>query len=378
MRKPTNEFARGSLLASGAAFVLAFTLAGCSHKAGGDAEEGGGEKAPPAVVEVTLTKVTRADISQDIAISGNIAALPNRDVRVSSLVAGRVAELSVAEGDHVTAGQLIAKIDDRPIRDQLQQAEAAVAQAQANLENARLARERNEALFGRGIVARKELEDARTQQTVAEAALRQTEAARSTTRLQLARAEIHSPLTGTVVKRFVSVGEQVDGTAAQPLVEVAERGEVELFANVPAPYLAKFRLGQVIGITSEAFPGKTFRGRVAAISPSVDPATNVGLVRVRLANEGGLLRLGMFLNAQVPLETHAQALVVPPQAIYRDQQGRPHVYRVEGENAVSVPVTLGIETPERYEILSGVKEGDAIVWTGGYGLGEKTKIKVKP
>jgi RND family efflux transporter MFP subunit len=378
MRKPTNEFARGSLLASGAALVLALTLAGCSHKAGGDAEEGGGEKATPAVVEVTLTKVARADIAQDIAISGNIAALPNRDVRVSSLVAGRVAELSVAEGDHVNVGHLIAKIDDRPIRDQLQQAEAAVAQAQANLENARLARERDETLFGRGIVARKELEDARTQQTVAEAALRQTEAARSTTRLQLARAEIHSPLTGTVVKRFVSVGEQVDGTAAQPLVEVAERGEVELFANVPAPYLAKFRAGQVIGITSEAFPGKTFQGRVAAISPSVDPTTNVGLVRVRLANEGGLLRLGMFLNAQVPLETHAQALVVPPQAIYRDQQGRPHVYRMEGENAVSVPVTLGIETPERYEILSGVKEGDAIVWTGGYGLGEKTKIKVKP
>jgi RND family efflux transporter MFP subunit len=329
-------------------------------------------------VEVTLTKVTRADISQDIAISGNIAALPNRDVRVSSLVAGRVAELSVAEGDHVNAGQLIAKIDDRPIRDQLQQAEAAVSLAQANLENARLSRERSETLFGRGIVARKELEDARTQQTVAEAALRQAEAARSTARLQLSRTEIHSPLTGTVVKRFASVGEQVDGTAAQPLAEVAERGEVELFASVPAPYLSKFRAGQTLGITSEAFPGKTLRGRVAAISPSVDPATNVGLVRVRLANESGLLRLGMFLNAQVPIETHARALVVPPQAIYRDQQGQPHVYRVEGENAISVAVTLGIETPESYEILSGVKEGDAIVWTGGYGLGEKTKIKVKP
>jgi RND family efflux transporter MFP subunit len=377
MRQITNKFARRSLLASGAALLLAFTFAGCSNKSAGD-DEKGGENAARAVVEVTLTKVTRADIAQNVAISGNIAALPNRDVRVSSLVPGRVAGLSVAEGDHVNAGQLIAKIDDRPIRDQLQQAEAAVSLAQANLENARLARERSETLFGRGIVARKELEDARTQQTVAEAALRQAEAARSTARLQLTRTEIHSPLTGTVVKRFASVGEQVDGTAAQPLVEVAERGEVELFASVPAPYLSKFRVGQSLEITSEAFPGRAFRGRVAAISPSVDPATNVGLVRVRLANESGLLRLGMFLNAQVPIETHKQTLAVPPQAIYRDQKGQPHVYRVEGENAVSVAVALGIETPELYEILSGVKEGDSIILTGGYGLGEKTKIKVKP
>lgn len=377
MRDPMYLSARRRLLASGTAFALTLAVTGCSHKASGEGGEGG-EKAAPAVVEVTVTKVARAQIVQTITISGNIAALPNQDVRVSALVAGRVAELPVAEGDHVNAGQLIAKIDDRPLRDQLQQAEAAVATTQANLENARLSRERNETLFGRGIAARKEVEDARTQETVAQAALRQAEAARSLARLQLSRAEIHSPLSGAVVKRFASVGEQVDGTAAQPLVEVAERSEVELFVNVPAPYLSRFRTGQALEITSEAFPGKAFRGRVTAVSSAVDPATNVGLVRVRLANEGGLLRLGMFLSAQVPLETHAQALVVPAQAIYRDQEGKPHVYRVEGEEAVAVEVTLGIETPERDEIVRGVKEGETLVWTGGYGLGEKTKIKVKP
>jgi RND family efflux transporter MFP subunit len=376
MPKANYAIARRSLLASGAAFALTVALAGCSQKTGG--EEGGGESNVSAVVEVTLTKVTRADITRTITISGNVAALPNRDVRVSSLVAGRITDLRVAEGDQVASGQIIARIDDRPFRDQLQQAEAAVAQARANLDNARLARTRDETLFARGIVARKELEDARTQQTVAEAALRQAEAAVSLVRLQLTRTEIHAPLTGTVVKKFSSVGEQVDGTASQPLVEVAERGEVELFANVPAPYLAHFRPGQTIGVTSEAFPGKTLRGRVAAVSPAVDPGTNVGLVRIRLANEGGLLRLGMFLSAQVAVETHANALVVPPEAIYRDQAGQPHVYRVEGDTAVSVAVTLGIETPERDEVLSGAKEGEAIVWTGAYGLGEKTKIKVKP
>jgi membrane fusion protein (multidrug efflux system) len=368
-----NESKRRIMLASATAIAVTLAFAGCSKMPAADS--GSGESA--AVVEVTLTKVTRADISQMITISGNIMALPNQDVKVSSLVAGRVADLPVAEGDHVTAGQVIAKIDDRPLRDQLQQAEAGVALAQANFDNAKLEHAREETLFARGISARKDLEDARTQEAVTQAALRQAEAAVSLARLQLSRAEVHAPIAGTVLKRFASVGEQVDGTAAQPLVEVAERGEVELFANVPAPYLARFRAGEALEVVSDAVPGKTFHGHVTAVSPSVDPTTNVGLVRVRLANEGGLLRLGMFLNAQVPLETHAKALIVPPQAIYKDQEGQVHVYRVEGDAATAVPVKLGIETADRDEIISGVNEGDTIILTGGYGLGDKTKIKVK-
>jgi len=370
---PRSDFVRNCLLASTVAAVLAVTQWGCASKSGGD--EGGGNQAA-AVAEVTVTKVARGEIRQLITISGNIMALPNRDVKVSSLVPGRIAELPVAEGDHVVQGQLIAKIDDRPIRDQLRQAEAAVATAQANLLNAKLTRERNETLVARGIAARKDLEDARTQESVAEAALRQAEAGRDTARLQLSRTDIHSPITGTVVKRFTNVGEQVDGTAAQPAVEVAERNEVELFASVPAPYLAKFRVGVALEVTSDAFPGKTFHGRIVAISPSVDPATNVGLMRIRMANPDGTLRLGMFLNAQVPIEIHPKALIVPVQAIYKDQEGKTHVYRVDGDTATAAPVVLGIETPDRDEILSGINEGETIILNGGYGLAEKSKIKV--
>ncbi len=357
-------------------FALALNLAGCSHRSSAGDDEADGKADANAVAEVTLTQVTRADISQMLAVSGTIAAPPNQDVRVSSLVPGRLAQMRVAEGDRVTAGQLLAQIDERPFHDQLQQAEAAEATARANLENAKLSRARNENLFSRGIAARKELEDARTLESVAEAAVRQAEAALALSRLQLSRCEVHSPLTGTVVKRFVSVGEQVDGSAAQPILEVANLHEVELFGNVPSAYLGKMRPNQTLPISSGAFPGKTFSGRVVAISQAVDPTSNSGLIRIRIGNADGLLRLGMFLNAQVPIETHVKALVVPPQAVYRDQQGQPHVYRVEGVNATSVPVQIGIESVDRVELLSGIGEGGTIVLTGGYGLGEKTKVKV--
>lgn len=351
---------------------LLVCLVGCSRGATSDEE---GAKVE-TVAEVTVTKIERGPISSALNVNGTVNAPPNRDVRVSSLVAGRIAEIRVAEGDMVTKDQVLAKIDDRPYRDQLQQADAAAQQARAQQENARLALEREETLFGGGISARKEVEEARTQQKVSEAAVRQAEAAVALARLQLARTEVAAPLDGTVVKRLMSAGEAVDGTAAQPIVQVANLSSVELFANVPANYLGRIHVGQKLEISSDAFPDAQFAGRVVAISPAVDPATNIGLVRIEIANAGAKLRYGMYLSALVPLETHENALVVPRQAVYRDEAGKTLVYKVEGGSVHEIPVTLGIETPDRVELSGQVQPGDTVVLGGGYGLPDGAKVKV--
>lgn len=354
--------------------LTALTFA-CSRQPASEDETSEGAN---AVAEVTVTRVERGAVSDTVTVTGTVAALPNQDVKVSSLVAGRIARLKVAEGDRVGEGQIIAEIEDRPYRDQLQQAEAGVEQAKANLENSQLNRDRNEDLFKRGIAARKDLEDARTQVSVQQASLRQVEAQLALGRLQIARTEVHSPLTGTVVKRFVSDGEQVDGTAAQPIAEVANLDRVELYGNVPAAFLGRIHVGETLPVTTEAAPGKSFEGRVVAVSSAVDPATNIGLVRIRLENPGGLLRLGMFLTAQLAVETHANALVVPSQAVYRDEKGQPRVFRLQGDTAEAASVQLGLETNQRVEILSGLREGETIVLTGGYGLADRARVKVQP
>jgi len=350
---------------------------GCSRRPAASEAKETLEGASQSVAEVTLASVEKARISSELTVTGVVAALPNRDVKVSALVPGRIAGMMVAEGDRIGQGQVLAKIDDRPLLEQVSQAEAPVVQARANLENARLNRDRNENLFQRGIAARKDLEDARTQFSVSEAALRQAEAALALLRLQLSRTEIRSPISGTVVKRFLSVGEQVDGTAAQPILEVANLSQVELLANVPAVYLGKIRIGQTLSISAPNFSGELM-GRVVAISPAVDPATNVGLVRIRIANPNAVLRLGMFLETRVSLETHANALVVPPKAVYRDEKGEAIVFRVQGDMAEAVPIKLGIENQGRVEVLSGVQAGDAVILDGGYGLGQRAKVKIKP
>jgi multidrug efflux pump subunit AcrA (membrane-fusion protein) len=128
-------------------------LPSCSKKSPEGEGEGTEEGAANIVAEVTVTRLGRSDIESTLSVSGTVSALPNQDVRVSSLVPGRVARMMVAEGDHIREGQVLAKIDDRPFRDQVQQAQAAVDQAKANLENSSLNLQRNERLLERGIAA---------------------------------------------------------------------------------------------------------------------------------------------------------------------------------------------------------------------------------
>jgi len=325
-------------------------------------------------ITAEIGKVVRGTIADDLVVRGTVAALPNEDVKVSALVGGRVDAVTVAEGDSVRAGQVVARIDTRTTQDQQKQAEAARQQAVAQLENARLNLQRNEQLFTRGVAAGKEVEDARTAVAQAQAALDQATAALNSVGLQLDRAEVRSPIAGQVVKRMVSVGEQVDGTASQPIVEVANIERVELGANVPAEQLANIDVGDRVTITTDAYPERSFEGRIVAVAPAVDPATNTTLVRMRVENKDHLLKVGMFAEARVRLAEHTNALLVPVAALSRDEDSGAAVYIVNGDTATRTPVKTGLEEDGQVEVLSGVEEAQSILTTGVHGLGDSVKI----
>ena len=357
------------------ALALALLLSGCSKKAGGGDEESGA--AATAVPDVTVAKVIRTKISDNLMVSGNLAAPPNRDAKVAALVPGRIAAVMVVEGTAVKEGQTLAELDTTLLREQERQAEAAVQQAKASADNARVSLQREEGLQGRGISSRKEVEDARTQLAVTTAALNQAEAGLTTAKAQVSRANVRAPFAGTVVKRFLGVGEQVDGTGAQPIVEVAEINTLELMGTVPAARLGEIKTGESFTFELGSMPGSKFSARVASIFPAVDPATNNGTVRVQIDNSKHLLKLGQYLSVEIPLKVNTPRLVVPKQAVYPDESGEPHVYKVSGDEAESVAVQVGVQTKDMAEIASGVQEGDTVIVTGGYGLPEKAKVHVK-
>ncbi len=362
-----NDAVKPAVVAVVAAGLL---VAPCGEK-GGDEDEVKAPEVPTIAAQVGT--VTRQSITREVIVRGTIAAAPNEDVKISALVAGRVVAMRVAEGDTVRKGQVLAEIDRRPIEDQRRQASAALDQAKAALDNAKANLDRTDRLFKQGIAAGKEVEDARAQFVAAQAGVEQAAAGLDIANRSLERAVITAPIGGQVVKRLVAVGEQVDGTGAQPVVEVANLDQVELAANVPAEYLAGVRAGQPVAIVCETFPGRTFDGQVIAIAPAVDPATNSALARVRIRNAEHLLKVGLFAQARIPVERHPDALVVPASAVTRDTEGTA-VYVLNGDTAERKAVTTGIETPEAIEILSGVAEGQRVLTSNVHGLGEKAKV----
>ena len=367
-RPPASRLLPRVALALGLVVGLAL-LPSCSKQ--GAEDEVKSPEVPTISAEVG--QVTRQTITHVLTVRGNIATAPNDDVKISALVAGRVVAVYVAEGDAVKKDQVLAEIERKPLEDQRRQAAAVVAQARAAVENAKLNLDRTERLFQRGIAAGKEAEDARVQYAGALATLEEAAAALDTANRNLERTSVTSPIAGYVVKRLVSVGEQVDGTAAQPIVEVANLDAVELGANIPAEYLGGVRVGQAVPVVCQTFPGRTFEGTLIAVAPAVDPASNSALGRIRIRNAGRLLKVGMFAEGRLPLEEHKNALVVPPSAIARDQESAA-VYVVNGEVAERKAVKIGIETPEAVEILEGVAEGQRVLTSNIHGLGDKAKV----
>jgi RND family efflux transporter MFP subunit len=173
------------------------------------------------------------------------------------------------------------------------------------------------------------------------------------------------------------VGEQVDGTAATPIVEIAQIDVLELMGTTPASRLAEIRTGESLSFETNAGTDSQLTARVVSILPAVDPATNNGTVRIRVENTMRQLKLGQYLSINLPLKQRGLTLVVPKQAVYPNESGEPQVYRVNGDEAESVPVKVGVQAGDWIEILGGIQEGDTIVVTGGYGLPEKSKVHVK-
>jgi RND family efflux transporter MFP subunit len=356
------------------ALASPLAVAGC-HRGASDEEEIASAEVP--TITAQTARVERRDLVDWLVARGPVTARPNEDVKVAPQVAGRVVQMKVAEGDRVRAGQLLALLETRPLEDQRHAASAALQQAKAGLDAADSNLNRTEALFQKGIAAGKEVEDARAQRAAADAALAQAQAGLDSALRQLSRAHVTSPIDGQVVKRFVGVGEQVDGTAAQPVVEVANVEQVEVAAQVPAEHLGRVRDGMSAEVASDAQSGRTFEGRVVGIAPAIDQGTNTALVRVAVANPERLLKVGMFAEARIALETKKGALAVPPGAIARGEQGTA-VYVVSGDLATRTPVKTGLETKDAVEVLSGVGQGQTVLISAVHGLGEKAKLAAKP
>lgn len=354
---------------------MLLVAAGCHHEAAEGPEDAGG-------VEVSAAVVAVQDLAESVEASGELEALPGKDVKLGALQPGVLAQLLVAEGDQVAKGQLLARVDPTLVRDGLSQAEAQLSQARVAAANAVARRERTERAKQAGVAAQQEVDDARAQEAAAVSAARSAEAMVSTAKNQVGRGELRAPFAGVVAHVLAAVGEPVDGSG-KPLVELADTSELEVHARFSPEAAARLRPGTPARIEVQG-GGEGVPARLVAIAPVIDPATGTVTARVRVANPQGALRVGGVARVRVTLAIHAGALVVPRAALVpldqeTSRQGARAlaVERIGADGlAKRVAVQVVASDGDRVQVQGELAAGDAIAVDGAYALPDGTRVRV--
>lgn len=350
---------------------------GAGQFAGG---RGGGGRGP---MTVEVAKVVRASISDEILVVGNL--IGDATVAVAPRAAGRLQDIYVRLGDRVTRGQRLAKIEDYEIVEQVKQAEAAqevslatIRQREADLTQARTSAERSRNLFERQLLPKQTLDDneARHQASIAQLDLARAQAAQSKARLDelrinLANTTITSPVNGFVARRAVDPGAYVSQNA--PVADVVDITTVRLVANVVEKDLKQMKPGDATRVQVDAYPGETFKGRIARVSPVLDPATRTAPIEIEIPNGDFRLKPGMYARVGITTGVKKDALVVPVNAVV-DLGGRRGVFQPQGDSAVFHSVQVGSEEKDTIEILGGIAEGDFVITTGAGALRDGDRV----
>jgi membrane fusion protein (multidrug efflux system) len=321
-----------------ASLTATFLIAGC-----GGAKRGGFQM-PPVPVEVA--EASRGTVRDQFRALGSVEA--SEIVKVTNEVNAVVRQMPFDEGQSVAKGQLLAQLDDAEIGAEAKRAEALRDQARVN--HARIKQ-----LADQNAAAPQELDDA-------SAALKVAEANFSVANARFEKTRIRSPLRGVVGRRLVSPGAFL--RVGDPITEVAAVDEMKLTFSAPERYVAHLKRGARVDITTTAYPGRVFRGRVTVVDPILDPASRTVQLVALVANPGRLLRSGMSADVSATLSERTDALTVPDEAVFGEGD-QSFVYVVKPDSTVArSAILIGTRDSARVEVTQGLQPGDLVVRAG--------------
>lgn len=335
-------------------------------------------------VPVQTAKITRATLHLAVEAYGTVLPEPASDgkpsasARIATPATGIIAKALCVEGGRVKAGDLLFQLDDRVIVGEEEKAIATQERAKTAVEYAQKANERQKKLMEQEVTAARKLEETEFQLAAARNDLLSAEKALSASRAQKSLSRIQSPLTGTVVHVRANVGEAVDLNMV--LAEVIDLDRLVVQVTVPAGQTHLLKVGQAVEISSQSQGGAEEapkrKGVLGFIGFDVDRKIDAVPVRALLPADAGM-RPGQYVKVRVIVDEHADRLVVPKESVFQDSEGKDVIALVEGSKAHHKPVKVGFADGGLVEVEGdGVKEGDAVVTTGAYGLPKETKIRM--
>lgn len=428
MKKDSPVGARSKWLAGYRKWILLSILvlvgALALYRGWGAAQKKSGKSgAFQAEIPVQILPVVQKPLTYSLRATGDIS--PMMQVDLFPKVSGYLERIDVHIGDIVKQGQVIAQIDPtdfvQKVREieakvaqakaqlteletgtrteELRQAEEAVKQAQSRFENAKLQRERIEALYKREVISKKERDTADMEFTVAEAQLassqqqlnllrqgarqevrdatqaklREMEAILEQERTRLQNAKIVAPFRGEITRKYVDAGALV--SPSTPLVNLVHTETLKIVANVLEKDIPLLKPGMKAKVRVESYPDRIFEGRVERINAALDLSTRTLQAEVYIPNPNRALKPGMFSNLEVVLVEKPQALVIPREAVVESGE-ETAVFVVKGKQAIRQLVTLGYEEDRMVEILKGLSEGDQIIIKGQQLIKDGSAVRI--
>jgi membrane fusion protein (multidrug efflux system) len=337
-------------------FVLLMTVTyvtGCGRSEGKGQSEN--DRAASEAVKVSVATIEPTVIRDVTILPGETEAW--HDVRLAADKDGQVEWIGPHEGQKVTKGQLLAKIDASALK-------AALDHAEASFNLADKIYQRRKLLFEKEVIAQEELDKSEAERAFALSNLKQV-------RTEYERGSVRAPIDGIVNHFYVDAGEFVGRGA--PIADVVNVNKIKINVNVPELDVRYLQPGQGVMVTVDAFPGRQLAGIIDFVAYKADQATKTFDVRVEIDNTDHTIKPGMvarvaFLRRNIP-----DALVAPLSAIV-DKGGERIVFVENGGIAHSRTVTIGVIEGDRIQITSGLEAGDHLIVTGQTEIEEGMRV----
>ncbi|WP_350449493.1 efflux RND transporter periplasmic adaptor subunit [Aminobacterium mobile] len=330
-----------------------------------------------AVGEIERVKVEVVSPKQGtfVDIVRFVATLePEEEAAVISKVPGKtVLQVLVHEGDKVQEGDILAILDASLIEQQVSQAQASLAKAEIYKQTAENDYRRFSQLYKEEVISRQQYDHVEGEYKTSVRQVAETKAVLEQLKITKGYHRIEAPISGIITARNVDAG---DTTSSYPVFVIAKQEQVKAVGVVPEKLYSKVRAGQETHISLDAFPGRSFKAKVARVSPILDPATRTGKVEVAV-DALSLMKPGMYARVEIQAGTH-EGLGIPLDAVMKMAgTGLPICYvATEDGTAKTKQITLGEEGPDAIEVIEGISLSDKVIITRSEKLSEGTPIEV--
>jgi membrane fusion protein (multidrug efflux system) len=306
-------------------------------------------------INVKIAEAQLINTIPKIMLNGSIEG--KTAATISAKLAGRIEQVMVQEGQHVKAGDALAKLESVELQNSVRTAQDAVTKAKINYDLAMADYNRYQTLSAQGAISQQTLDTAEAKKRTAQADLSTAVNGQSDAQQQYAYGVITAPVDGVVANVTATVGQVVSPGAA--LMVVDDIGQVYAVVNVEQKDLGMVKQGQPAEVTVDTYADKVFMGTVDTINPEAGSANRMFRTKVKIDNSSGALKGGMFSKVQLATGGAVQILTIPQAAIIQ-KQGIYYVFTVANDKAARHQVEVGAATGDRIEIKSGLQSGDKL------------------